>query len=178
MWYVIQTVTGKEEELMLFIRTLLSREHFENCFMIRAEWLKRLGGEWQLQVRPLFPGYVFIETEEPERIYMELKGVPRFSRLLGSGKDDFIPVKEAEEKFLRAIMDCREDYSNAVVRLAVVKTDIDGNVVSIGGALKCFEREHIKVNLHKRYAMVKTLMLGEERTLIFGIRLEKDKEIK
>lgn len=176
MWYVIQTVTGKEEELMLFIRTLLSREHFENCFMIRAEWLKRLGGEWQLQIRPLFPGYVFIETDEPERIYMELKGVPRFSRLLGSGKDDFIPVKEAEEKFLRAIMDCSEDYSNAVVRLAVVKTDTDGNVVSIGGALKCFEREHIKVNLHKRYAMVKTLMLGEERTLIFGIRLERDKK--
>lgn len=178
MWYVIQTVTGKEEELMLFIRTLLSREHFENCFMIRAEWLKRLGGEWQLQIRPLFPGYVFIETDEPERIYMELKGVPRYSRLLGSGKDEFIPVKETEEKFLRAIMDSSEDYSSAVVRLTVVKTDTVGNVVSVEGALKFFERENIKLNLHKRYAMVKTLMMGEERTLIFGIRLEKDKEIK
>ena len=26
MWYVIQTVTGKEEELMLFIRNILCRE--------------------------------------------------------------------------------------------------------------------------------------------------------
>ena len=71
MWYVIQTVTGKEEELMLFIRNILCRERYESCFVIYAQWMKRLGGEWQIQVRPLFPGYVFIDTEEPERLYMD-----------------------------------------------------------------------------------------------------------
>lgn len=181
MWYVIQTVTGKEEELMLFIRTLLSREHFENCFMIRAEWLKRLGGEWQLQIRPLFPGYIFIETDEPERIYMELKGVPRYSRLLGSGKDEFIPVKEEEEKFLRMMtgtMDGGQKLGEAVVRLTAVETDAEGKIISVDGALASFEKDAVKVNLHKRYASVKTQMLGEDRTLVFGIRLNKDKEIK
>lgn len=178
MWYVIQTVTGKEEELMFFIRTLLSQERFENCFMIWAEWLKWLGGEWILQTRPLFPGYVFIETDEPERIYMELKGVPRFSRLLGNSKEEFIPVKEAEEKFLRAITGGCDDYNHAVVGLTDVKTDTEGNVISMEGALTCFEIKSVKVKLHKRYATVKTLILGEERTLIFGIRLEKDKKIK
>ena len=101
MWYVIQTITGKEEELMLFMRTILCREHFDNSFVIYAEWMKRLGGEWQIQVRPLFPGYVFIETKEPDRLYMELKAVPKFSRLLGTGKDEFVPVSEEEEQFLR-----------------------------------------------------------------------------
>lgn len=176
MWYVIQTVTGKEEELMLFMRTILCREHFGNCFMIQAEWLKRLGGEWNLQIRPLFPGYVFIETDEPERLYMELKNVPRFSRLLGNGKDEFIPVNEAEEKFLRTIADDSEDFCSAVVRLTAVETNENGNVISAKGALASFEKESIKVNLHKRYAVVKTQMLGEERTLIFGVKLEKDKE--
>ena len=179
MWYVIQTVTGKEEELMLFIRTLLSREHFENCFMIRAEWLKRLGGEWQLQIRPLFPGYVFIETDEPERIYMELKGVPRFSRLLGSGKDEFIPVKEEEERFLRMItgaVNSGWDFGDAVVRLTSVETDDDGEVVSMNGALMYFEKEIVRMNLHKRYAVVQTRMLGEERVLVFGVRLRREEE--
>ena len=40
MWYVIQTITGKEEELMLFMRTIiLCREHFDNSFVIYAEWI-------------------------------------------------------------------------------------------------------------------------------------------
>lgn len=180
MWYVIQTVTGKEEELMLFIRTLLSREHFENCFMIRAEWLKRLGGEWQLQIRPLFPGYVFIETDEPERIYMELKGVPKFSRLLGNGKDEFVPVSEEEKQFLRMIInngetaDSTVNIEKAVVKLTVVETETDGGIISMEGALSCFNRDDVTVNLHKRYAVVKTRLLGEERSLVFGIRLKKD----
>lgn len=179
MWYVIQTVTGKEEELMLFIRTLLSREHFENCFMIRAEWLKRLGGEWQLQIRPLFPGYIFIETDEPERIYMELKEVPNFSRLLGNSRDEFIPVKAEEEKFLRMItgaVGSGWDFGDAVVRLTSVETDDDGKVVSMNGALMYFEKEIVRMNLHKRYAVVQTRMLGEERALVFGVRLGREEE--
>ena len=155
MWYVIQTITGKEEELMLFMRTILCREHFDNSFVIYAEWMKRLGGEWQIQVRPLFPGYVFIETKEPDRLYMELKAVPKFSRLLGTGKDEFVPVSEA------------------VVKLTVVETEADGGIISMDGALSCFNRNDVTVNLHKRYAVVKTRLLGEERSLVFGIQLKR-----
>ena len=177
MWYVIQTVAGKEEELLLFIRTLLCREYFENCFVIRVEWLKRLSGEWQLQVRALFPGYVFIETEDPERIYLEMKAVPRFSRLLGNSRNEFIPVNEEEERFLRLLISNANQDQNlyeAVVKLTHVKTDENGKIISVIGALAYFEKEIVRVKLHKRYAIVKTRMLGEERTLIFGIWLEKD----
>lgn len=182
MWYVIQTITGKEEELMLFMRTILCREHFDNSFVIYAEWMKRLGGEWQIQVRPLFPGYVFIETKEPDRLYMELKAVPKFSRLLGTGKDEFVPVSEEEEQFLRMIIDNGEtavstvNNERAVVKLTVVETEADGGIISMDGALSCFNRNDVTVNLHKRYAVVKTRLLGEERSLVFGIRLKKGTE--
>ena len=179
MWYVIQTITGKEEELMLFMRTILCREHFDNSFVIYAEWMKRLGGEWQIQVRPLFPGYVFIETKEPDRLYMELKAVPKFSRLLGTGKDEFVPVSEEEEQFLRMIIDNGEtavstvNNERAVVKLTVVETEADGGIISMDGALSCFNRNDVTVNLHKRYAVVKTRLLGEERSLVFGIQLKR-----
>lgn len=182
MWYVIQTVTGKEEELMLFMRTILCREHFRDCFVIYSEWMKRLGGEWQLQVRPLFPGYVFIETEEPDRLYMELKSVPKFSRLLGNGKDEFVPVDRGEEMFLRMIIghnetiDAPEKHDMEVVKLTLVETETDGGIVSMEGALSCFKPDDITVNLHKRYAMVRTRILGEERSLLFGIMLKKDRD--
>ena len=103
MWYVIQTVTGKEEELITFIRTILSRELYTDCFVIKTEWMKRLGGEWQVQVRPLFPGYVFIDTKMPEILFFELKSVPRFSKLLGNGKNEFIAVNESEKRFLEIL---------------------------------------------------------------------------
>ena len=179
MWYVIQTITGKEEELMLFMRTILCREHFDNSFVIYAEWMKRLGGEWQIQVRPLFPGYVFIETKEPDRLYMELKAVPKFSRLLGTGKDEFVPVSEEEEQFLRMIIDNGEtavstvNNERAVVKLTVVETEADGGIISMDGALSCFNRNDVTGKLHKRYAVVKTRLLGEERSLVFGIQLKR-----
>ena len=108
---------------------------------------------------------------------MELKGVPRYSRLLGTSKDEFIPVKEEEEKFLQMIMNSSDNYNKSIVGLTTVETNVNGNVVSVNGALACFEKACIKVNLHKRYALVKTQMLGEQRILRFGIRLKKDENI-
>lgn len=175
MWYVIQTVTGKEEELMLLIRFLLSQEDFKNCFAIHAEWMKRLGGEWLVQTKSLFPGYVFMETEKPDRIFMELKSVPRFSRLLGNGKNEFVPVKKEEERFLRKLTNTEVNTKipvHPVIKLTTVETKKDGGIILKEGALSLFQKEIVKINLHKRYAVVKTGLLGEERSLVFGIRLK------
>lgn len=176
MWYVIQTVTGREEELIIFIRIILKKELYTECFVIKAEWMKRLGGEWQIQVRPLFPGYVFIETERPDEVFLELKNVPRFSRILGSERNIFVPVKKEEEQFLKRIIDDSGKLDQAVVRLTAIETGENGEIISMEGALSCFEKGRIKVNRHKRYAVVKTRMLGEARTLIFGVMIKRDIE--
>ncbi len=110
---------------------------------------------------------------------MELKAVPKFSRLLGTGKDEFVPVSEEEEQFLRMIIDNGEtavstvNNERAVVKLTVVETEADGGIISMDGALSCFNRNDVTVNLHKRYAVVKTRLLGEERSLVFGIQLKR-----
>ena len=61
----------------------------------------------------------------------------------------------------------------AVVKLTVVETEADGGIISMDGALSCFNRNDVTVNLHKRYAVVKTRLLGEERSLVFGIQLKR-----
>ena len=190
MWYVIQTVTGKEEELLTFIRTMVQKSLYETCFLFRAEWMKRLGGQWQLQVQSLFPGYVFIETKNPEQVFLELRQIPKFSRLLGSDKSEFIPVREQEERFLRILAGAEQTGTGksgtersgavsldrepweAIVRLTLVQTTEDGDIAAMRGALSYFKKEIVRVNLHKRYAVVRTRILGEERTLKFGIRIE------
>ena len=190
MWYVIQTVTGKEEELLTFIRTMVQKSLYETCFLFRAEWMKRLGGQWQLQVQSLFPGYVFIETKNPEQVFLELRQIPKFSRLLGSDKSEFIPVREQEERFLRILAGAEQTGTGksgtersgavsldrepweAIVRLTLVQTTEEGDIAAMRGALSYFKKEIVRVNLHKRYAVVRTRILGEERTLKFGIRIE------
>lgn len=171
MWYVIQTTTGQEEELMLFMRSILEKKVCKKCFIITAEWLKRLGGEWQIQVRPLFPGYVFVETGVPEELFLRLKSVPKFSRLLGGGRCEFVPLKTEEEKFLRLLIGGNTEYR---VNLTTVATSEDGHVIAIDGVLKYFEKNIIRWNLHKRYAVVGVRMLGVEKTVLFGIRLLQD----
>ena len=100
MWYVIQTIAGKEEELAAGLGAVMAGEGCEcgrDCFVIRAEWLKRLGGEWRTQVRPLFPGYVFAETDDPGALFLRLKLAPKFARLLGTGEYEFTALEPGEE---------------------------------------------------------------------------------
>ena len=172
MWYVIQTETGKEEELIAGMHRmdrLKKKDSIGECFMIRAEWLKRLGGKWRLQVRPLFPGYVFAETDRPEELYLRLKEIPKFSRLLGSGSFEFTALEPDEEDFLKRI--CHEDENQQrrwLVRLSAVET-VSGAIRRIEGPLKTFEKQIERINFHKRYAVVRVKMCHREQTVLFGL---------
>ena len=169
MWYVIQTITGKEEELRLRLAALLDRERFRDCFIIRAEWLKRLGGEWKVQVRPLFPGYVFVETAQPQELYLKLKTIPKFSRLLGNGSFEFTALEPDDEDFLKRICHVGEDRERRwLVRLSTVET-VSGAIRCIEGPLKAFEKQIERMNLHKRYAVVRIKMCHREQTVLFGL---------
>ncbi len=141
MWYVIQTMTGKEEDLRLQLNALPGRECFYECFIIRAEWLKRLGGRWEAQVRPLFPGYVFVETGRPEELFLKLKETPAYARLLGNGRYEFTAVEEEEEDFLRTICQMGQEEGGVpgsekrrLVRLSTARPQESG--VADPGAFK------------------------------------------
>ena len=176
MWYVIQTVTGKEEELLLQLNALSGREGFYDCFIIRAEWLKRLGGKWETQVRPLFPGYVFVETGRPEELFLKLKETPAYTRLLGNGRYEFTAVEEDEEDFLKTICRVGQEDSGSLgfgkrwlVRLSTARPLESGEGWQIRGPLRAFEKQIERINLHKRYAVVRVSMGRREQTVLFGL---------
>lgn len=187
MWYVIQTITRKEEELVSMIRSLLPQTIYESCFIIRAEWMKRLGGEWQIQTGPLFPGYVFIDTDCPKQVFQELRGLPRFTRLLGNDRFEFTAVEPEEHAYLEQICDkknqecpdgvAKRNYcrnSEYLVRLTEAETAKDGTLKTLHGPLEYFAGKIETVNLHKRYAVAKVTVGHQERTVLFGIRLKRD----
>lgn len=178
MWYVIQTETGREEEVLYLMSRLLDKRLCSRYMILEAEWPKRSGGQWLLLRKAMFPGYIFVETEEAEEVFFQLKQIPKLTKILGNEKFEFVPLAEEEIQFLYQISKTAEKNGTEqrlLVHPSRITVDKAGTIDVISGPLKEFEKEILRVNLHKRYAVVKVKMLGE-KTVLFGIVMEKDGE--
>ena len=106
MWYVMQTITGKEQELADVIWRVLTgeRKKYERCFVLYQEYDRRSGGKLEACIEVLFPSYVFVETDAPEEFFLELKHIPKMSRLLGA-EGFFWSINKEEELFLQCMLE-------------------------------------------------------------------------
>ena len=86
MWYVVQTRTGTEESIQIQCERNISDEVLERCFIPYYEEQKRIRGEWTIQKKILFPGYIFMITENVDALYEELKSVVGLTKLIGTGE--------------------------------------------------------------------------------------------
>lgn len=168
MWYVIQTISGKEKTVVEAIDNILSGEGYERCFVPQRECIWRIEGKYRIHTEPLFPSYVFAETDTPESFFFALKRVPKLTKLLGA-EGTFWNVEEEEEKQLRSFM---EEDGEFVVRRSLVRVDEEGNILSAQGALNGYVGKIIKKRLRKRSVVVEIPFLGETRKIQLGIRLE------
>ena len=63
MWYVIWTTTGSEQKLGLWIKNYVSAEYYDDCFVPQIDQNKKVNGVWKTVHKPLFPGYLFVNTD-------------------------------------------------------------------------------------------------------------------
>ena len=172
-WYVIQTKSGDEAELKTFMESICPTELVVRFFIPLYENVWRSGGRGHISMNRLFPGYVFAETDEPKKLFAMLKTVPRFTRLLNMEGEDhekvFLPVSEADEAFLRSLMD--EDY---VIRVSYIHKDKSGRIDRLIGPLKTYESRITKLDVPHRRAIVQTYIFGKERTIKFGLWTDSD----
>lgn len=169
MWYVLQTMTGQEEELVHMIKEVVPSHVYADCFVAYYERVWRRQGQSIVHVERLFPGYVFIVSDDPNELYMELKRVPAMSKLVSAGKFEFLPIEKEEEAFFHALL-----TEERIVRLSYVETDGRGNVFRISGPLKQFKEQVVRFQFKKRYAVIRFHMLGMEKTGTLGIILRED----
>ena len=169
MWYVIQTVGGQEQAVRALIERHLSGEgdgQVEQCFIPMRERTVKRGGEWKLVQEKLFPGYVFVVTEDARKLLQNLKTLPRFTRLLGTGASEFVPLQPEEIAFLQRFED-----SGHIARLSKVEVVEGGRIRILSGALLNCEGMITKVHLHKRVAEVRTQFMGRTVNLYLDFEL-------
>lgn len=172
MWYVIQTITGKEIELVSVIDRVLAKDSYKTCFVIQRECVWRIEGRCRVHIKPLFPSYVFVETDTPEAFFFALKRVPKLTKLLG-GDGTFWGVQKEEEALLRRLMGDEPGY---IVRRSPVKVDSEGLIVSAEGVLKDYLDRIVKKRLRKRVVVIEIPFLGRKRLVEIGVRVAGDEE--
>ena len=177
MWYVIQTTTGKEMELADVIEKMLGEKYktsgqksYEKCFVIRQEFVWRIGGSYRPHLKPLFPSYVFVETNTPEQFFYDLKQIPKLTKLLSDG-EMFLNIREEEEKLLSRLLDHDPEY---IIRRLPVRLNEEGDIIAAGGVLKDNLGSIVKKRLRKRVVVIEIPFLGEMRRVEMGVKVEKD----
>ena len=174
MWYVIQTETGREQELVDAIDRVLCGTGYERCFVICQECVWRMEGSYKTYIRPMFPSYVFAETDAPEAFFLSLKRIGRLSRLLGND-GVFGTVTEEEQALLCRMLGESAAVHAAppyLVRRSPVRVSREGEITEAGGFLRDYLDQIVKKRLRKRIVTIEIPFLGEMRRIQVGIRVE------
>ena len=159
----------REQAVRVLIERQLSgarSDLVEQCFIPMRERTIKRGGEWKLIQEKLFPGYVFVVTEDARQQLRELKAFSRFTRLLGDDGNGFVPLSAEEIAFLKRFED-----SGHIARLSRVEVCEGRQIRVLSGALLNCEGMITKVNLHKRVAQVRMSFMGRPVDVFLGFEL-------
>lgn len=164
MWYVIRVNSGREEEALLFMRTIIDLEGIGRAFIPRVTRKRKRRDGWKEVLYTLVPGYIFFESEIPEKLFFELKKVPKRTDLLRID-EDILSVSPREEGFIKALLD-PEDV------VAVSTGHKEGDKVIIDKGPLVGKEALIKdIDIHKRRAVIATEMFGRILELTVGLEV-------
>lgn len=165
MWYVVQTVSGREQAAMEKCRNALDQGTAVKIFSPVCQLEKKYQGEWKNADRIAFPGYVFIESDCPNELEDKLKRIPSVVTPVRIG-GGFHPIRRDEEAVLKQMMD-----GNDCIRVSVGYL-VDQKLVIVKGPLEGFTEAVRWIDRHKRVADVEVLLFNERRKMRVGLEVK------
>ena len=163
MWYVVQVRTGDEMKIADRLHLEVKTDD-EDIFVPLFERRKCIRGEWTKVTTPLFPGYVFFMTNDVEGMYGRLRRIDAFTRVLKTG-DCYTPISSEEERFIETLTG---DDHVAEQSVGVIEGD---KIIIMRGPLYGLEGSIVKVNRHKRIAIIKAEFMGGPREIKVGLEI-------
>lgn len=163
--YVLQ-VPGGQERHAEELTQRLPKDVISSCFIPVREVKKRRGGEWKTERELLFPGYLFVETNEPELASERLRELPLFMRVLADVGGEFLPLSDDETSWIRSLT---TEHSHVVeMSEGVIEGD---RVIVTQGPLKGREAWITKVDRHKWLAWLDMRMFGRTKSIKVGLEI-------
>lgn len=164
MWYVVQVRTGMEEAICAQCRKVIPETALEKVFLPYYIAAKKYHGEWHEEEKVLFPGYVFMITDDLNKLHIELGNVLGLTKLLGTGQD-IIPLTDEEVDFLLAFgreEQCVE-MSEGIIEQEKVRI-LKGPLAGMEGYIR-------KIDRHKRKAYLEIQMFGRTVEMQAGLEI-------
>ena len=164
MWSVIQVRTGMEEETRKQCEKIIDKEVLEKSFIPMYEQEQKYQGKWHKELKVLFPGYVFLTSEDEEKLFYELKRIIGLTKLLGTG-ETVVPLTDEELSFLLKLGGVEQtvEISEGMIE--------SGRVVVTSGPLKGNEGFIKKIDRHKRKAWLEIEMFGRTVEMQGGLEV-------
>lgn len=174
MWYVIQTISGQEHKVCMWIHTYVDKACYSRCFVPLYEDVWRKEGIGHISIKKMFSGYLFLETDTPDKVHDSLKAASEVTILLSISEEDeriFLPLYPEEETFFDSIL------SDGMMRVSYIHVDRNRKLDTIIGPLRSYRENIVRLDLPHRRAIVELPVLGEKRRIKFGLWLDADPKI-
>lgn len=171
MWYVIQVISGQENQTILLIEKMVSEGTIKQCFVPIRRLKKKFCGAWHDVTEKLFPGYVFLITEQPQLLYEELKSVPALTKILGRNEEYFTPLTETDVQIMKKLQDGVESNQSWGIEISEVLVEAGNRIKILSGPLVNLKGQIKKINLHKRIAAVEVEFMGRKTVVNLGIEM-------
>ena len=170
MYYVIQVKTGKEQQA---IEDILKNKPDEATFDVFAPYrksLRKFKGVMREVVERCFPGYVFVETNDAQRLFRQLYFTPGFQRLLGreEGTENFVPLDKDESRMVDILY---SRNNNRITEISNIEVKEGEMIRVLDGPLMGLKTQIKKVNLHKRTVTIEYMLCGRLVTSNIAINI-------
>ena len=179
-YYVIQVKTGGEEKYLKSARLALAHidpEASPQLIWPRRRLKIRRQGKTKDVLAPIFPGYVFLETESIETdVYWTLRRGIGFYKFLNSNRNIEALTGQDRELLLHFLR------LGEVVEKSKVYFDENKRIRVVEGALKGLEGCIVKVDRRKRRAKIRLALYDDSFLIDFGFEviepLEANESVK
>jgi len=169
-WAILFVRTGYEEKVVQALREkLVANEYLP--FVPTKETAYRRKGIVHKERKPLFPGYVFVQTEVEQeliadKLNMTLKNIGIVYSLLyyGNNKKD-VAIRETERLYWERLFDAEFCITGSI-------GFIEGNRICVtSGVLMGLEGQIKSINRRRREAVVEMKMMGAKREVTLMLEI-------
>ena len=164
MWYVVQTLSGKEYAAIEKCKNALDRQFAARIFTPTCQIKKKFKGQWEVKELIAFPGYIFIESDMPGELEESLKHIATIVTPVRIG-GGFYPVRKEEEDTLRRLMDGNDCICISVGHI------VDQKLIIERGPLNGFTESVKWIDRHKRLAELEVQLFDEKRKIRVGLEV-------
>ena len=171
-YYVIQVTSGGEYRTLKIIKEIISDELITSAYIPKMKKYKKYRGDWHTVEEILFPGYIFIETDNIRELYYDLQKVPKLTKILGIDGDVIYPLSESEVYFIKSF--CDNDDHTVDISTGFIEGD---RVIITDGPLLGKEAHIRKIDRHKSIAYLDIDFFNQTISTKVGLEIiKKDKK--